>query len=155
MRSKNYRAWAFTTALIFGALVVDQYTKNLALQYLTHTDVELSPFLNLILVWNSGIAFGMFASLHYSNIFFIVMSSIIVGIIFFLPLKDPENRTIYALIIAGAIGNIIDRMHYGAVLDFIDLHIGRYHWPAFNVADSLICLGAIFLLFDLTVRSEK
>ena len=155
MRSKNYRAWAFTTALIFGALVVDQYTKNLALQYLTHTDVELSPFLNLILVWNSGIAFGMFASLHYSNIFFIVMSSIIVGIIFFLPLKDPENRTIYALIIAGAIGNIIDRMHYGAALDFIDLHIGRYHWPAFNVADSLICLGAIFLLFDLTVRSEK
>ena len=156
MKKNNAKInWLITIGITLALLIIDQCSKSWALNHLSDKTIELSPFLNFILVWNAGIAFGLFANLPYSNILFIMLSSIIVGIIIYIQIKDGKNRNIYALIIAGAIGNIFDRMYYGAVLDFIDFHISKYHWPAFNIADSLICIGAVFLLLDLTLKQEK
>ncbi len=130
-------------ALIF---LLDQLTKYLALKFLSpYSVIELLPFLNLVYVENTGIAFGMFKFLGSG--FFIFIALIATGFLLYLLFKDPQNWLIYSLITAGALGNITDRVIYGFVIDFIDLHAGGIHWPAFNVADSAISIGIVLFLY--------
>ena len=126
---------------------------------LTGTDVDfyIFPFLNFFLIWNTGIGFGI-ASLE-SNIFYHTLTTIIVVVnlvlIFFL-LKTKDNYTyLLALIIGGSLGNLFDRMYYYAVPDFIDIHIGNFHWFIFNIADIFITLGIIGLIFTELMKKEK
>ena len=123
----------------------------------TNIDFYIYPFLNFYLVWNTGLGFGL-ASME-ANVYYHILTSIIVivniGLIFFLV----KSKTIYsyfiALIIGGSLGNLFDRIYYYAVPDFIDLHLGSYHWFTFNVADIFITAGIIGLILVELLKKEK
>ena len=125
----------------------------------TGTDIDfyIFPFLNFYLVWNTGIGFGLAAM--ESNIYYHILTSIIaivnIGLIFFLIKSKGVYAYLIALIIGGSLGNLFDRIYYYAVPDFIDLHIGNYHWFIFNVADIFITVGIIGLIFAELSKKEK
>ena len=124
----------------------------------TDIDFYILPFLNFYLVWNTGIGFGL-ASME-TNIYYHFLTAIIaivnIGLIYFLIKSKGINSYLFALIIGGSLGNLFDRIYYYAVPDFIDLHIGNYHWFIFNVADIFITVGIIGLIFiELLNKKEK
>ena len=112
------------------------------------SEIFSSEFLNIILIWNKGIAFGLFSFKEeiFYNILTIIILAIIL-IIFYMILKDQGLRR-YALlmILGGALGNFFDRIIYNAVPDFIDLHVGDFHWFIFNIADIFITFGVILMI---------
>ena len=120
-------------------------------------DFYIYSFLNLYLVWNSGVGFGL-ASME-ANIYYHIVTAIIVivniGLIYFLVKSKGGYAYLIALIIGGSLGNLLDRIYYHAVPDFIDLHLANYHWFIFNVADIFITLGIIGLLFVELTKKEK
>lgn len=119
---------------------------------LTHLpkQVAINEILNIVQVWNSGVAFGLFNNMN-ANWIFLGLSALV--IIIFVILLITETQKIkyipYAVIIGGALGNVIDRLRYGAVFDFIDLHLGNLHWPAFNLADAFIFLGGVMIVWNV------
>ena len=123
----------------------------------TDIDFYIYPFLNFHLVWNTGIGFGL-ASLE-ANIYYHILTSVIViiniGLIFLLIRSKKVYTYLIALIIGGSLGNLFDRIYYYAVPDFIDLHLGNYHWFIFNVADIFITVGIIGLLAVELLKKEK
>ena len=123
----------------------------------TDIDFYIYPFLNFYLVWNTGIGFGL-ASLE-TNIYYHILTSVIViiniGLIFLLIRSKKVYTYLIALIIGGSLGNLFDRIYYYAVPDFIDLHLGNYHWFIFNVADIFITVGIIGLLTVELLKKEK
>jgi signal peptidase II len=120
----------------------------------------LLPQLNLVMVWNQGISFGLFnTSAEWVPLAFIALSlAVSAGMVFWLALNT-HRITALALgfITGGALGNVIDRVRFNAVADFIDFHLGEHHWPAFNVADSSIVFGAFLLMLGslLSKREEE
>ena len=135
-------------------VLLDQASKLLAdnlLHY--HQPVEVMPMFNLTLLYNKGAAFSFLASAGgWQRWFFLILTSA-VSIFIYLWLRKLEihQRLQYsalALILGGAIGNLIDRAIYGHVIDFLDVYYGSYHWPAFNIADSAIFVGAALLIYD-------
>ena len=114
----------------------------------TDIDFYIYPFLNFYLVWNTGIGFGLAAM--ETNIYYHIITSIIIivniGLIYFLVKTKGIFSYLIAIIIGGSLGNLFDRIYYYAVPDFIDLHIGNYHWFIFNVADIFITVGIIGLI---------
>ena len=112
-------------------------------------DFYILPFLNFYLVWNTGIGFGLIPL--ESNIFYHILTAIIVAVnialIYFLIKSESISAYLIALIIGGSLGNLFDRIYYYAVPDFIDVHFGNFHWFIFNVADIFITLGIIGLVF--------
>lgn len=143
--------------LLWIAVVVfiaDQATKYLAADYLTrHGEVPLAPFMNFALVHNTGAAFGFLSSASgWQNIFFIVVASVacvaILWMSWCLKATDLLLGVGLMLILGGAAGNLTDRLIHGYVIDFIDVYYGTWHWPAFNVADSAITVGAVLLALD-------
>ena len=152
----RYRILLAVTAI---SLVLDQWTKWLIDQKMAlHESIPLiDNFLALTYVRNKGAAFGIFADSSFRIPFFITVSIVaIVGITWFYRKIEEEQRLLQwalALVLSGAIGNLIDRVLYGEVIDFVDAHWYQYHWPAFNVADSAISVGVTLLLVDL-VRDE-
>ena len=123
----------------------------------TDIDFYIYPFLNFYLVWNTGIGFGL-ASLE-ANIYYHILTSVIliinIGLIFLLIRFKKVYTSLIALIIGGSLGNLFDRIYYYAVPDFIDLHLGNYHWFIFNVADIFITVGIIGLLTVELLKKEK
>ena len=123
----------------------------------TEIDFYILPFLNFYLIWNTGIGFGLAAM--ETNIYYHIITVIIVfvnmGLIFFLVKSRGVNIYLFALIIGGALGNLFDRIYYYAVPDFIDLHLGNYHWFIFNVADIFITIGIIGLMLVEILKKEK
>ena len=113
------------------------------------SEIFSSKFLNITLIWNEGIAFGLFSfneKFFYNLLTILIL--IIILIIFFMIIKSKGFKKYSLLIIlAGALGNVYDRIIYNAVPDFIDFHIGNFHWFIFNVADIFITLGVIFMIF--------
>ncbi len=134
-------------------LVLDQVTKWIMMLSVLNPPqvITITPFFNLVVAWNRGVSFGMFDSSSPYNAW--VLSSIAVIIVIFLyrwlrKLTVKYQACAVGLIIGGALGNVIDRIIHGAVYDFLDFHVAGYHWPAFNVADSGICTGAVILVLD-------
>ena len=123
----------------------------------TDIDFYIFPFLNFYLLWNTGIGFGLVAL--ESSIFYHILTIIIVIInlvlIFFLLKTKGIYVYMIALIIGGSLGNLFDRIYYYAVPDFIDLHLGNFHWFIFNVADIFITVGIIGLMFTELLKKEK
>ena len=120
--------------------------------------LPITPFFNIVLTWNSGISFGIFSNQGSFSV--IILSTLATLIVFFLAvwlMKAVNKKLIIGLIciIGGAIGNIIDRVYHGAVIDFLDFHIKSYHWPAFNVADSCIFIGATLIILDSLFPDKK
>ncbi len=134
-------------------ILLDQLTKQLAEQNLSLYElIPLLPSLNLTLAYNEGAAFSFLSDQGgWQRWFFsglaLVVSLVLVG--WLAKLKDERLLAItLALIIGGAVGNLIDRVLFGHVIDFIDVYVQQYHWPAFNVADSAICVGVVLMFLD-------
>ena len=123
----------------------------------TDVDFYIFPFLNIYLVWNTGIGFGLISM--ENNIFYLIITAIITVINLILIFLLFKTKGIYAsfiaIIIGGSLGNLFDRMYYHAVPDFIDFHVGNFHWFIFNVADIFITLGIISLIIiELFKKNE-
>tara|TARA_B100000029_G_scaffold252442_1_gene249349 strand:- start:272 stop:781 length:510 start_codon:yes stop_codon:yes gene_type:complete len=123
----------------------------------TDIDFYIFPFLNFYLIWNTGIGFGL-ASME-ANIYYHILTTIIVfvnlGLIYFLLKSKGIYVYLLAIIIGGSLGNLFDRIYYYAVPDFIDLHLGNYHWFIFNIADIFITVGIIGLILAELLKKEK
>ncbi|NCA28103.1 MAG: signal peptidase II [Proteobacteria bacterium] len=148
------------------ATILDLYSKNLVFfylfnhqdyQYLQYPRVKITSFFNLVYVTNNGISFGMFdKTSNAREIFALLQGGIAFGLIFWLWNSQKKHISYaLALIIGGAFGNVIDRILNGGVTDFLDFYIGIYHWPAFNLADSLIFIGVLILIYDEFLIKKK
>ncbi|WFW29782.1 MAG: signal peptidase II [Wolbachia endosymbiont of Menacanthus eurysternus] len=110
--------------------------------------IEVVRFIKLIGVWNTGVSFGMFSTLPHGDILFSTLSMLVISILIYLIYKSSDKLTCFgfSLMLGGAIGNIIDRIYWGAVYDFICFYIGSWYWPTFNLADVYIVCGMFVLL---------
>ncbi|MDF3046907.1 MAG: lspA [Candidatus Midichloriaceae bacterium] len=147
----NKKPLGFSLCFILALKVIflDQVTKLAVLEYFAvHSDsIRVFSLLNIVKVYNKGISFGLFNSAQNANIILAITSSLIICGLWFWFASNISylNGFAVGLITGGAIGNLIDRALYHAVVDFIDFHIGGWHYPAFNVADGSIVLGVIVL----------
>ena len=146
--------------IILAIFFFDRFTKTYLINLqATGTDIDfyIYSFLNFYLVWNTGIGFGL-ASMEI-NIYYHILTLIIVfiniGLIFFLVKFRGVGAYLIALIMGGSLGNLFDRIYYYAVPDFIDLHVGNYHWFIFNIADIFITTGIIGLILVELSKKEK
>ncbi|MBI5101909.1 MAG: signal peptidase II [Nitrospirae bacterium] len=134
-------------SISLAVFVSDQLTKFLTIQNLAYQQiVKITSFFNIVYYRNTGSAFGMFKDL--GNLFFMAMSVAAIIVVVVLMLRDMENGLGFALILGGAAGNLCDRIVHGYVIDFAEVHAGRFYWPAFNIADSALSLGVIMLLIN-------
>jgi len=120
-------------------------------------DYYIYPFLNIYLVWNTGIGFGLFSlesnTIYHALTFIIAIVNII--LLVFLIKSKGLNSYLIAIILGGSLGNLFDRIYYYAVPDFIDFHIGNFHWFVFNIADIFITVGIIGLIFSELIKKEE
>ena len=151
---------------ILGAAVVialDQITKAaITSRFLMHESYGvIDGFFNLVYVMNPGAAFGFLAgaSATFRYIFFIGITTVAILAIIYYLVKSQHGSTVtvvsLTLIFGGAVGNLIDRIRFGAVVDFLDIYINTCHWPAFNVADSAITVGAILMIWEMITSTKK
>ena len=148
---------------IFIALlvvIIDQLTKYIVLHHVLkeYAAVIITPFFDIVRAWNTGVSFSMFNNWGISGVY--ILSGVALLIVCFLVkwLSTEKNRTMQlalGFIIGGAIGNVIDRVRLGAVFDFLDFHLGDSHWPAFNAADSFICIGATVIIIHSVFFNKK
>lgn len=157
MKSK----YTWVSLIVGTVLILDQVTKHLVMTYLPHRAVirVLPGFFDLIYVRNPGAAFGILAGARggWRTAFFVTVSIIALAVIAALIRKSADRLTLvaFALISGGAVGNLIDRVRFGEVVDFIDWYYRSWHWPTFNIADSAITVGVGLLVIDmLLVRKE-
>ncbi len=156
---KNLLMFILGAAVI---VVVDQITKSAVMaRFSLHETLEIIPGLfNLVYVMNPGAAFGFLAdaSATFRYVFFTGVTILAAGlIVYYLVKSNPRNRMLagsLTLIFGGAVGNLIDRIRFGAVVDFLDVYLGASHWPAFNVADSAITVGAVLMIWEM-LRNRK
>lgn len=157
--SRSYTLFGVLIAAV--VVVLDQATKwwilDVVMQPIPHV-VEVTPFFNLVLVWNYGVSFGTFASgaSYMPYVLSGIAAVITVSLVFWL--RQAERRLValaIGFIIGGAIGNVVDRLRFGAVADFLDFHIGSWHFWAFNVADSGISVGVALLLLDSLIAGRE
>jgi len=135
-------------------VLLDQITKLLARSFIGPFDtIKVSPFLHLVSVRNEGAAFGLFKG--FGNIPFIAISLIAAMVVIVLLVRGKEERFGLALILGGAIGNMIDRITMGSVTDFVDVFVGRFHWPAFNVADSALTVGLVVMVVGSFIHLKQ
>ena len=140
--------WLWLSGLV---LVLDQGTKQVAMRFLAERQVEnVLPGFNFTLVFNPGAAFSFLGDASGWQRWFLSLVGVGVSAVLVVLLRNARQHSKrlaagYALLLGGALGNVIDRLHLGMVVDFLDIYYGRYHWPAFNVADSAICAGALLL----------
>lgn len=140
-------------------LAVDQWSKWYIINRVLSAEApvyEVFPFFNLVMVWNHGISFGMFAAARQPLIL-IIVSIIVMGILLVWLHKStsPWLSAALGLVIGGAMGNVWDRLKFGAVADFLDVYWGQYHWPAFNIADSAIFIGVVLLTLHTMFTDEN
>jgi len=153
---------ALLPGLGIAAVIVflDQISKWYVVEVLMNPPrtIEITPFFNLVMGWNRGVSFGLFNTDSPVTVWLLpaVAGVIVVVLVVWLSRVDRLLLGVaLGSIVGGAIGNIIDRLRFGAVADFLDVHAMGYHWPAFNVADTMITVGAAVLIFDsLFVRVQ-
>jgi len=146
-----------------GVLFLDQLTKAAVVsRFSLHESLSVIPgFFDLTYVRNPRAAFGFLSSASpaFRSVFFsaVAVAAVLLILYFIIRQKDGDLflTASLSLILGGAMGNLLDRIRFGEVVDFLDLYIGPYHWPAFNVADSAISVGACLLVYDMFRRKEK
>ncbi|MDK3024421.1 signal peptidase II [Cupriavidus taiwanensis] len=162
---RNNKAAGSTTPLLwmaFALLVVllDQFFKIVIVRSFSYGESRpVTGFFNLVLVYNKGAAFSFLADAGGWQRWFFTGLGVVVGafIVWLLYRHTGQRLFCFAvsLILGGAVGNVIDRVVYGHVIDFLDFYVGRYHWPAFNVADCAITVGAVLLIVDELRRVRR
>jgi signal peptidase II len=159
-KSNNRQAFLLWLGLSSFLLILDQLTKVIAKNSLFEgVSQPVTSFLNWTLVYNSGAAFSFLAQAGGWQRWFFTSVGIIAALIMIWLIRKNTHQTIFSLalslVLSGAIGNVIDRIIYGAVVDFVDVHYMGWHWPAFNIADSAITIGVILLIVDEIKRVNK
>lgn len=157
------RRYLFLFLIGSGTAIFDQITKHhIQKNFMLHESVSvIDGFFSLTYILNPGAAFGIFSdqSETFRAIFFMTVSVIALILLAFFfrqtPSEDTFSLIAISLLFGGAIGNMIDRMRMGEVVDFLDFYIGQYHWPAFNVADSAITIGVSLLMLQLFLQKEE
>ncbi|CAG9295809.1 signal peptidase II [Celerinatantimonas diazotrophica] len=158
MARVNALRWLWLSAVM---LLIDQISKHIVASSMALFQSEtVTSFFNLVYVHNYGAAFSFLDSQGGMQRWFFSALAVVVCLVLVWCLKrmrepQPLSAAGYALVISGALGNVIDRLLYGYVIDFLDFHYGSYHWPAFNVADSCICIGAVLLILDSFIHPSK
>ena len=160
MNKNEYKKFFLNFIILITIFLIDRISKlyilNLA-KIENSVDIYLTPYLNLFLIWNKGIAFGLLSmneSLIYNIITIII--GLIIFVILFMILKNKSIQRYFLILIAGgALGNFYDRIVYAAVPDFIDLHFGGFHWFVFNVADIFITVGVLCLILVELFDNKK
>jgi signal peptidase II len=142
--------WLLLSALV---LLLDQLSKQAITANFQYGESKtLLPFFNLVLAYNKGAAFSFLANASgWQREFFIALTLLVSAGLLWMMQRSQDNRLLcaaLALVIGGAAGNLVDRVLYGHVIDFVQWHVAGYYWPAFNIADSAICLGAVLLIRD-------
>ena len=153
---------AFLPGLAIAAVIVvlDQLSKWWVVEVVMNPPrtIEVTPFFNLVMGWNRGVSFGLFNTGSAVTVWLLPALAVAIVVVLAVWLSRVDRLLLGAAlgsIIGGAVGNVIDRLRYGAVADFLDVHAMGYHWPAFNLADTMITVGAAVLIFDsLFVRAE-
>jgi signal peptidase II len=143
-------------AIALAVVVLDQLTKGWILGFFaarpeTGRVFEITGFFNLVLTWNRGMSFGLFNNDAAMNaLVFTLVAAVIVGglVVWLYRVQDTLLALAIGLVIGGAIGNVIDRLLRGGVVDFLDFHLAGWHWYAFNLADAAICVGVGLLVID-------
>ena len=147
----NFKKFFLYSVIVILIFILDRFSKvyilNLA-ETNNLVDIYVAPFLNLYLIWNKGIAFGLFSFEQNSVYNFITILIIIINlVILIMIIKSNDIKTYFLMfILGGSLGNLFDRIYYSAVPDFIDFHINNFHWFIFNVADLFISAGVICLI---------
>ena len=156
----NFKKILFNFTIISLIFFIDRISKNYILKIAEHeslVDIYINSYLNFYLIWNKGIAFGLFSfdqNLIYNLITLIIV--VISFIIIILVIKtNGIERYLFTLVFGGAISNLYDRIYYKAVPDFIDFHIAEYHWFVFNVADIFITLGIVSIILTEVLKKDK
>ena len=147
----------YCLCVILLIFFLDRYTKLFILNNFTENTYYLNDYINLDLVWNTGIGFGLFSSnsdIIY-NLTSLLIIMVIICLIYFLIYSEKYEKIIYSIIVGGALGNFYDRMFFKAVPDFIDLHYKNFHWFTFNLADIFITLGIIAFLFKEIFKANQ
>ena len=159
--NKMFKKHLVDFSIIFFIFLTDRASKLLIInspKTYEQYGISITPFLNFNLIWNEGIAFGLFSfdqKLYY-NFLTIFICLITVVIIWLMFRSKGFEKLSYIMIIGGSFGNIFDRIFYSAVPDFIDIHINNFHWFIFNVADIFITIGIIFLIgFEIFGKKIK
>ena len=153
MIKENFKKNLFYLVILISIFTLDRlfklYILNLA-EIEKQVDIYIFPFLNLYLIWNTGVGFGLFSSDQpfYYNLVTIVIVLINILILIMIFKSKIYRKFFLLMILGGSLGNLFDRLYYAAVPDFIDIHYGNYHWFVFNVADIFISFGIICLIFD-------
>ena len=148
--------WLALAALV---VVIDQLSKFAVARALTYgSGIEVAPFFNLVLVHNKGAAFSFLSSAAGWQRGFFIAIAVVASVWVVILLRRHPRETLFcfalSLILGGAVGNVIDRVWLGAVIDFLDFHVAGYHWPAFNAADSAITCGAALLVWE-SLRPQR
>lgn len=152
---------------IFGIVLLDQIAKGLLLFLITGSAFVYGPawtvvpvpylmarvtnFFNLVFTWNPGTAFSLFRNIgDNAPLVMIIATGVIIALLIYYMWRRAKSyeRVPLVLIIGGALGNLIDRIRFGAVIDFLDFHIGAMHWPAFNIADAFITIGVVLYILN-------
>ena len=155
--TKNFYISTILVALIF---IVDRFSKIYVIhlsKFNYSSELYQSKYLNISLVWNEGIAFGLLSFNHSNlyNLLSLLIATIIIFIFFMIIRNGNIKRYPLLMIFSGAIGNLYDRIVYKAVPDFIDFHVGEFHWFIFNVADIFISLGVFFMILLELIDNNK
>lgn len=149
----------FLFILVISTIIIDQTTKWIAVTNLTlHHPINVCPFFNLFLTYNKGVSFSLFSNSNPLTPFYLsLMGLILCSCIIYWIIKEKDFLIQMGLsyILGGAIGNIIDRIRLGYVVDFLDIYYKNNHWPAFNGADSFICLGAFIIFIRIFFKKEE
>ena len=146
--------------LIFSIflLIFDQFSKAMIVSHFDlYESISVAPFFNLTFVVNYGFAFGFLnsPSLNQIIVSIVILSIIIYFLYLLIKTQDHFFKVCLVLILSGAIGNFLDRIFRGYVVDFIDIYVFNYHWPAFNIADSCISIGFVILIFNILFLNKK
>jgi signal peptidase II len=153
------RAWRWFL-LAAAVVAADQATKSMVLaRFNVGEGVVLTQYFNLVLVFNKGAAFSFLADAPgWQTPLLVGFAMVASGVVAYLLVRSPGRWILnagLALILGGALGNVIDRLRFGQVVDFLDFHAAAWHWPAFNLADSAITVGAVFLILDGLRKHER
>tara|TARA_B100001057_G_scaffold282953_1_gene283345 strand:- start:3304 stop:3798 length:495 start_codon:yes stop_codon:yes gene_type:complete len=155
-----FRKHILSFSTVIFIFIIDRISKLLIInssETFENHGLTITSFLNFNLIWNDGIAFGLFSfdEKFYYNLLTIIICSIILIIIWLMLKSKGLEKMGFLLIIGGSLGNIYDRVYYSAVPDFIDIHFNNYHWFIFNVADIFITIGIVFLISIEIFSSKK